>query len=189
MNCPADCPPFDILVETSYVDEFDTTFLPEAYYFFGTDVSISGNYALTGAHYNTNDFTGSVFIMKLNSSNAWEVVQWVNSSYDNVSGYGFVNYMLGDYAIIGSPFKGDTIYGDFSGRAYVLKRNSGTDVWEEIQEIQSDDMAGGDHFGDSISMFGEYAVIGAIGKDGYTGAVYVFKRNIGCFWWVLDCFY
>ena len=49
--------------------------------------------------------------------------------------------------------------------------------WNEIQKLIALDHAGGDYFGCSVSISGDYAVIGAYGVDLGRGSAYVFKRS------------
>ena len=63
----------------------------------------------------------------------------------------------GDYAIVGA--KGD----DGTGSAYVFKR-TGTS-WAQEAKLLASDGAAGDLFGWSVSISGDYAVVGAFGDD------------------------
>jgi len=56
-------------------------------------------------------------------------------------------------------------------------QSSSMENWTEIQKIIASDRAELDHFGNSISISGDYAVIGAIGYDSSRGSAYVFKRS------------
>ena len=49
--------------------------------------------------------------------------------------------------------------------------------WSDIQQILANDATSGDKFGHSVSIDGDYAVIGSIGDDDNTGAAYIFQRN------------
>ena len=78
----------------------------------------------------------------------------------------------GDYAIVGT--KGD----DGTGSAYVFKR-TGTS-WAQEAKLLASDGAVGDLFGESVSISGDYAVVGALGDDdngSESGSAYVFKRD------------
>ncbi len=83
----------------------------------------------------------------------------------------------GDYAIAGAP--GDSHDGmSWSGSAYILKRSGGT--WLEISKLVASDGEDRDWFGISVSMSGEYAIVGAHGDvvDGtHSGSAYIFKRE------------
>jgi len=82
----------------------------------------------------------------------------------------------GDYVAIGAV--GDDDNGNFSGSAYVFKR-TGTN-WAQEAKLMPSDGAERDLFGGSVSISGDYAIVGAWGNDGNgnrTGAAYVFKRS------------
>ena len=73
---------------------------------------------------------------------------------------------------------GDDDNGDGSGSAYVFKR-SGT-TWIEEAKLLPSDGASSDQFEYSVSIFGDYAVVGAMWHSDngpQSGSAYVFKRN------------
>ena len=75
--------------------------------------------------------------------------------------FGYSVSIDGDTAVIGAIFDGDN--GDFSGSAYVYVRSNG--VWSEQQKLTASDGAAYDHFGCSVSIDGDTAVIGAYGDE------------------------
>ena len=82
----------------------------------------------------------------------------------------------GDYAIVGAI--GDDDKGTDAGAAYVFVR-SGT-TWTEQAKLTANDGAAGDYFGMSVSIDGDYALIGAYWEDQRgtnAGAAYVFVRS------------
>lgn len=74
----------------------------------------------------------------------------------------------GDTAIVGAPYA-NTV-GQEAGAAYVFVR-SGTS-WVQQQKLVASDEAAGDHFGVSVAISGDTAVIGAM-----HGVAYVFVRS------------
>ena len=68
----------------------------------------------------------------------------------------------GDYAVVGAYYDDD---GDVSnsGSAYIFVRD-GTS-WSQQAEIVASDAAMGDRFGKSVSISGDYAVVGAYIDD------------------------
>ena len=56
-----------------------------------------------------------------------------------------------------------------AGSAYILYNNNGT--WEEVQKIVASDRALNDQFGYSVSISGDYAIVGAYmeGEDALGG--------------------
>jgi hypothetical protein len=92
--------------------------------------------------------------------------------------FGYSVSVSGDYAIAGAPFTGG------AGAAYIYKKNR--DKWELAQKITADDCEAGDNFGCSVTISGDYALVGSCLEDGGTGdprinsgAVYVFEREGG----------
>ena len=86
----------------------------------------------------------------------------------------------GDVALIGAQFDDDN--GDASGSAYVFRR-IGT-AWIQEAKLTASDGAVGDHFGFSVSISGDVALIGAQFDDDNgdaSGSAYVFRR-IGTAW-------
>jgi hypothetical protein len=81
--------------------------------------------------------------------------------------------ILGNMALIGAS--GDDENGVDAGSVYLFQKDK--TVWREISKIQPDDISAGDHFGASIAMDGEFAAVGAYGKDSNTGAVYIFQND------------
>ena len=86
--------------------------------------------------------------------------------------FGFRVSINGDYCIIGA--EGDDENGKLSGAAYIFKR-VGTN-WIEQAKLTPSDGEANDQFGNSVSIEGDYAVVGAFG-DEYTGSVYIFKHE------------
>ncbi|MGB8957797.1 MAG: FG-GAP repeat protein [Candidatus Aminicenantales bacterium] len=95
--------------------------------------------------------------------------------------YGLTVAIQGDLALVGAP--GASGGGTQRGEAYLYQRSQGgTDGWGQIKILVADDAADGDFFGVSVSLSGDYAVVGAVGENGSgsdQGAAYVFFRNHG----------
>ncbi|MDH3268698.1 MAG: T9SS type A sorting domain-containing protein, partial [Ignavibacteria bacterium] len=62
-----------------------------------------------------------------------------------------------------------------SGSAYIFRRD-GTN-WIEEQKLTASDGAEDDDFGGSVSISGDYAIVGAEWDDGGQGSAYIFRRN------------
>jgi hypothetical protein len=90
--------------------------------------------------------------------------------------FGYSVSIEGDYAIVGAY--GEDTGGSLAGAAYIFKR-AGT-TWAVEAKIMASDAGASDEFGRSVSIDGDYAIIGANGEatGGYaTGAAYIFKRT------------
>jgi hypothetical protein len=77
----------------------------------------------------------------------------------------------GSFAIIGA-------YGDdnYSGSAYILEHCC---YWKWREKVIASDGEAGDYFGSSVSIDGDYAIVGAPGAptSNNTGSAYIFKRD------------
>ena len=102
--------------------------------------------------------------------------------------FGYSVSIDGNYAIIGARTEtGDTSDNNplnLSGACYIFKNNSGT--WIQTQKIVANDRAVGDYFGTSVSISGDYAVVGAFSEDhdvsganylNGSGSAYIFHYN------------
>ena len=74
--------------------------------------------------------------------------------------------------------KDDTTQAGRTGAAYFFKYEN--DVWVEKQKVGPDNGADGDFFGISVSIYGNYAIVGSNGNDAQginAGAVFVYKNE------------
>lgn len=173
---------------------------------FGNSVSINGEFAIVGAPYKTVSkatMAGTVYIYERGSDGIWEEKAIVhNSDGEAFSYFGTKVCISGDYAIISD---GGTSHSDDdeerkSGSAYIIERSSEGN-WEQKAVLQASDIqdndwfAGGarDYYSGTVSISGNYAVIGAFMEDGGydtygtdiavdAGAAYVFKRDSSGNW-------
>jgi hypothetical protein len=149
--------------------------------YFGIQVSISGDYAIVGALYDDDNGinSGSVYIFTPNDvdPNNWDQVAKLTASDGTAKdNFGWSVSISGDYAVVGAP--ADDNNGTDSGSAYIFKR-SGTS-WREQVKLTASDGAAGDWFGWSVSISGDYAIVGALWDDdngAYSGSAYIFKRS------------
>jgi len=92
--------------------------------------------------------------------------------------FGFSVSIYGNYAIIGAPLK--TIGNNSNqGVAYIFYFNGNS--WIQQQELIASNGASFDQFGWSVSIYGNYAIIGApfktIGSNTEQGTAYVFQQT------------
>ena len=81
-----------------------------------------------------------------------------------------------DYAVIGAP--GGPWSTIFEGAAYIYKRDSS--IWIQDTKLLADDWSPLDYFGESVSISGDYVIVGAPQDNdmgSYSGSAYIFKRN------------
>lgn len=104
--------------------------------------------------------------------------------------FGTAVAISGDYAIVGAEFEDEDEAGKNpllnSGSAYIFKNIAGK--WTQQQKIVAKDRGVGDFFGHSVSISGNYAIVGAYSEDhnllgnGYSstaGAAYIFENVAG----------
>lgn len=141
---------------------------------FGISVSIEDDYALVGAH-GDDGLRGSAYVFKRYGTSWIEEDKLISSGlrypWDL---FGAAVSIYDEYAIIGA-----IEFGIGKGSAYVFKR-SGT-TWAQQQKLTASDGALGNYFGCGVSIYSDYALVGALGNNGNTGATYVYK-NDGASW-------
>ena len=138
---------------------------PAALDYFGHSVAISddGNTAIVGG----KEADGYIFTR---SGTTWSEQQKIQKSCTSVAISG-----NGNTAILGAQFDDPGGTTD-AGAAYIFAR-SGT-TWSQQNEIDASDKQSNDEFGKSVSISGDYAIVGAWYEDtGGTkaGAAYIYK--------------
>ena len=142
---------------------------------FGASVSIDGDYAIVGAHKHSSSGYGSAYIFHRSGTSWSQQAQLSPSVSISQDDFGYSVDIDGDYAVVGS----DHYWSGGTGLAFVYHR-SGT-TWTEQAVLSASDAADGDDFGSSVTIDGEYLVVGADGKELASGAAYVFHRS-GSIW-------
>jgi predicted amidohydrolase len=145
---------------------------------FGYSVSISGDYAIVGAHLDDDNgsSSGSAYIFKRDGASWGEQAKLLAADGAAGDQFGGSVSISGDYAIVGA--RSDDDNGTSSGSAYIFKRN-GTS-WSQQAKLLSSDGADEDFFGWSVSISGDYAIVGAYLDDDNgngSGSAYIFKRD------------
>ncbi|MGI9106459.1 MAG: hypothetical protein ACR2G4_09440 [Pyrinomonadaceae bacterium] len=151
--------------------------------FFGRSVSVSGETAIVGATGDENidgAAAGSAYVFVRNNG-VWTEQQRLQASdaafFDD---FGISVAISGETAVVGA-YLDDNSGGQDAGSAYVFTRSNG--VWTQQQRLQASDAARADLFGNSVSVSGDTAIVGAFGDDnsgGFNaGSAYVFTRSNG----------
>ena len=170
---------------------------------FGAAVAISGDYVLTSAPYETDatpdnslDFAGAAYLYRKDQggANNWGLVKRILSSDRSGSDqFGYSVAISGDKAIIGAMQEAHDVNGSnmvwAAGSAYIFEKNSGgTDSWGQVKKITAPIRAEYDYFGASVSINGDYVVVGAnqesedlaeVNTVAHAGSAYVFKKGQG----------
>jgi hypothetical protein len=147
---------------------------------FGCSVAMSGDYVIVGA-YGDNE-TGAAYIFKREGASWIQQAKLRKPLPRHSSDYfGFSVSISGDHAIVGagSVHSERNPVGTFS--AYMFKRDG--ERWTQQTELRSWNMEDTDLFGSSVSISGNYAIIGSpsdnsdtIQKDKYGyGSVSIFE--------------
>ncbi len=145
---------------------------------FGVSVSISGESLVVGASQDDDNGTnsGAAYVYK-RSGTTWSFeAKLLASDGSNSDYFGDSVFMNGEYVIVGAGF--DDVEGSDSGSAYVYSR-SGT-TWTEEQKLFPNNAAAGDKFGSAVSIYDDYALVGAPNNDANgnnSGSAYIFKRS------------
>lgn len=148
---------------------------------FGCSVSISGDYAIVGAYGDDgyNPDCGAAYIFKR------EGASWIEQAKIEAVGegrFGSSVCISEDFAVVGAGCKQiGCNTGPFS--AHVYKRNGMN--WTQLAELKAPDVYDRDYFGWSVSISGNYTVVGAPRDDEDTeskpaidpGSVCVFEHR------------
>ncbi len=147
---------------------------------FGWSVTIEGEYAFVGA-FAQDDLgrdSGTVYVFH-DTGGVWLESQVLNgndeAAYDL---FGWSMDSSGDLLLVGS-MRHDGSASD-AGAAYLFANSGAT--WTQEAKLVASDAEGSDFFGYSVSLDGQFAVIGAQGEDeagSEAGAAYVFASSNG----------
>jgi hypothetical protein len=144
---------------------------------FGISVSISGNYAIVGAHFDdvgANDAQGSVSIFQYNGA-SWVLMQKITDPAGAANDFfGMGVSISGNHAIVGSPGvepsnRGSVLFYQYNGASWVL-----------VLKTFTNSLAVDDMLGTSVSISGNFAVAGSPGYNSTAdnqGAANVYQYN------------
>ena len=155
--------------------------------YFGYSVSISGDTIIIGARYDSENGrdAGAAYIFERDHGGAdnWgEVKKLTPSDAASYNYFGVSASISGDAAVVGAVFgvDGDGIW---TGAAYIFERDhGGAGNWGEVKKLLASAGERYDHFGESVSISGNTAVVGANSDNdngGFSGSAYVFERDHG----------
>ena len=144
--------------------------------YFGSSVCLNSEYAFVAAvGDDIGGSSGSVYVFKNNGSE-WTQQQKINVYSSSVSIYG-------DYLFIGGSLPSSSYYGLYTNtssqadKVFIYKNND--TEWFKDSELVSHDLANKDNFGHTVSVYQNYALVGAPGDDDSqdaSGSFYLFKR-------------
>ncbi len=151
--------------------------------FFGWSVSINGGYAIVGApSHNKEEGAAYIFVRDGQSWTQQAKLTANDVVLDNRKNFGWSVSISDEYTIVGA--KGDNAS---AGAAYIFVRDDQN--WTQQAKLTASDAEANDRFGASVSISGEYAIVGAwlkdeggVDEDGRpvlpdAGSAYIFVRN------------
>ncbi len=150
--------------------------------FFGYSVALSGDYAIIGS-YNDDDNgnnSGSAYVFHRAGNNWIQEAKLLPNDGAAEDWFGWGVTISGDFAIVGSFNDDDN--GENSGAAYIFQRVGNS--WIQKDKLLASDGAAGDWFGRSVSLSGDYTIVGSRWDDdngNNSGSAYIFQR-IGDNW-------
>jgi hypothetical protein len=139
--------------------------------FYGYSVGISGNTAVVSAPHQSSNL-GAAWVWN-RSGTTWTQGTKLSAT-DGAAGdfFGWSVSLNVDTIAVGAPYK--TVSGNSqAGEAYQYFRSDGVN-WVQQALFVPSDPAASDHFGQSVSVSGGTALVGASGKNSGAGAAYAF---------------
>ena len=127
-----------------------------------------------------------IFFLIFNNSSdlyaqTWDEIIKLTASDGEVDDlFGYAVDIEGNQAIVGAYGKDNIDPIDNTGAAYIFEFIDGE--WTETQKLVPSDADGNEHFGVSVSISGDFIIVGAHqdhGAEFYTGSAYVFKYEGG----------
>ncbi len=146
---------------------------------FGYSVSVSGATALVGAlnkTVNSNSDQGAAYVFVQNGGVWSQQAELIASNGAAGDFFGCSVAVSGNTAVVGAETKTVNYY--YQGAAYVFEQSGGT--WSQQAELTASDDAPENLFGNSVSVSGATAVVGAyykfVNTNSVEGAAYVFTE-------------
>ena len=138
---------------------------------FGTSLGISSGVGLVGAPSDDDNGTdsGAAYTSTTDANGVVTSTKLLASDGAAGDAFGSAVAIHKNFLVVGAPTPGG------AGAAYVFVRQ-GT-RWVQKAKLVAKDGVVGDAFGSSVSVDGKTVVVGAPGKNGSTGAAYVFKKK------------
>jgi hypothetical protein len=147
---------------------------------FGYSVAISGDAMVIGAYTDDDSASesGSAYIFRNNGTTWVEEAKLTASDADSSDQFGRSVALSGDVVLIGAYADSDTLISEY-GSAYIFRYDGS--LWVEEAKLTASDADSSDHFGWSVAISGDVAVIGSYADsdtliDEY-GSVYIFRYD------------
>lgn len=145
---------------------------------FGWSVSVDGDTALVGTHLEDarGNESGAAYVFTRTNGSWEQQAKLTANDAQEADRFGWTVSLHGDTALVGAP--GEDENGNDAGAAYVFARTNGT--WTQQAKLTANDGRFRDIFGQSVSVSGDTALVGAYGErlgSSGAGAAYVFTRS------------
>jgi len=136
---------------------------------FGGSVTLGDSVALVGTTVQDGE-TGAAYVFRRADSGMWtRDAVLVGSDVESGDRFGATVALDGNHAMISAPRKN-------GGTVYAFQRDA-SGAWTETARLAANRLSSSAAFGASISLHGDYALIGAPRSDGGIGTVLAFERN------------
>lgn len=136
-----------------------------------------GDYSIIGAplsEIGTSEYQGGAYIFT-RSGTAWSLqTKLIANDGAGNDNFGIQVAITGDYCVVGAMGNDVNSKRD-QGAAYIFIRSGSN--WTQQAKLTAIDGIADDLFGSSVSIDGDYALIGAYGINAYQGAAYIFVRS------------
>jgi hypothetical protein len=153
----------------------------------GYAVAVSGDTAVVGAPSSASaeatGTPGAAYVFTRSGATWTQAQQLTAGDATADAGFGCSVAMSGDTILVGAMFAAVGSH-QYQGAVYVFTRSGGT--WRQTQKLTTSDGFDGSHFGFSVALDGDTALVGAETQPGEDGvkplgpaAVYVFTRSGG----------
>lgn len=147
--------------------------------FYGTSVSISGDWAVVGSVDNSPGGSAYIYWKDQGGIDNWgEVKKLKANDAANGDRFGFSVSISGNYLVLGS--RNDDDNGSSSGSAYIFSKNQGgANNWGFVKKITASDASNANYFGNTVSISNDNIIVGSFGNQASTGSAYLFAKNEG----------
>lgn len=154
--------------------------------YFGYSVAIDGSFIVVGAYEEDSGASdgGAAYIFSKDEGGTdnWGQVKILTASDAQANDlFGFSVSISGEFVIVSAYSEDDG--GADAGAAYIFWQNFGSpNNWGQVKKLVASDAQTFDRAGLSVSIFGDYAVLGAHNEDAggsNAGAAYIFSRDQG----------
>ena len=169
-----------------YATTANQTLIGTANSYLGYSIDTNGTWMISGAPENitgtSNALKGKAYIYKLDGTWIQKKILTADDGA-NEDKFGSAVAINNDYAFVGCETKTS-----YTGGVYIYKRTSDT-VWDALHIVRTKTLAAGDYFGQSISVGGDFLMVGCPkGEYGGTadstkaGEVFVYKKQTDGNW-------